>query len=123
MVSGEAPPRSEPQHGRCAATGSRPSLPSRREAEHSGPLVSSPGDDPPKFTAVQGQYLAFIHAYAKLHRRAPAEADLRRFFGVTAPSVHRMVVALETRGLIRREPGKARSITLLVAPEQLPILR
>ncbi len=75
------------------------------------------------FTAVQGQYLAFIYAYTTIHQRSPAEADLRRFFGVTAPSVHRMVLALETRGLIRRTPGQARSIELLVAPEALPILQ
>ena len=77
----------------------------------------------PQFTLAQGQYLAFIYAYATLHRRAPAETDMRRFFGVTAPSVHRMVLELEKRGGIRREPGVARSITLLVAPELLPILR
>lgn len=48
---------------------------------------------------------------------------MQRFFGVTPPSVHRMVLELEKRGLIRREPGQARSITLLVAPEDLPVLR
>jgi DNA-binding MarR family transcriptional regulator len=77
----------------------------------------------PVFTTAQGQYLAFIYAYATIHRRSPAEADLRRFFGVTAPSVHRMVLALETRGLIRRTPGQPRSIELLVPPEALPILQ
>jgi DNA-binding MarR family transcriptional regulator len=54
---------------------------------------------------------------------SPAEADMQRFFRVTAPSVHRMVVQLEPQGLIRRAPGKARSITLLVSPEDLPLLR
>jgi len=48
---------------------------------------------------------------------------MQRFFGVTAPSVHRMVLELEKRSLIHREPGKARSLTLLVAPEELPIPR
>jgi DNA-binding MarR family transcriptional regulator len=76
----------------------------------------------PRFTAAQGQYLAFIYAYATIHRRPPAEADMRRFFGVTAPSVHRMIIELEKRGFIRREPGKARSIELLVAPKELPLL-
>ena len=76
-----------------------------------------------EFTALQGQYLAFIYAYSKLNRRAPAEMDMQRYFGVTAPSVHRMVMELEQRGLIGRQPGQARSITLLVAPEQLPLLR
>ena len=80
-------------------------------------------DRTPQFTAAQGQYLAFIYAYATIHRQAPAEADLRRFFRVTAPSVHRMVLELEQRGLIRRVPRTARSIELLLPPEDLPILR
>lgn len=80
-------------------------------------------DRNPKFTAAQGQYLAFVYAYATIHGQAPAEADLRRFFRVTAPSVHRMVLELEQRGLIRRVPHTPRSIQLLVLPEELPILR
>jgi DNA-binding MarR family transcriptional regulator len=78
---------------------------------------------PAEFTELQGQYLAFIHAYTKIHRRPPAEADMQRFFEVTPPSVHRMVVQLEQRGLIRRQPGQARSIEVLVAPERLPALK
>lgn len=31
------------------------------------------------FTDLQGQYIAFIHAYTRLNRRAPAEADMQRF--------------------------------------------
>ena len=76
-----------------------------------------------EFTELQGQYLAFIHAYTKIHRRPPAEADMQHFFEVTPPSVHRMVVELERRGLIRREPGKARSIEILVPIAHLPTLR
>jgi Mn-dependent DtxR family transcriptional regulator len=76
-----------------------------------------------QFTGKQGQYLAFIYAYTKLHRRPPAEADMQSYFEVTPPSVHRMVVELELRGLICRQPGRARSIQLLVEPEALPILR
>jgi len=34
----------------------------------------------PHFTRLQGQYLAFIHTYTKLHRVGPAEADLQRYF-------------------------------------------
>ena len=78
---------------------------------------------PERFTQAQGQYLAFIYAYTKIHRRPPAEADMQCFFGVTPPSVHRMVLELDKRGLIHMEPGRARSIALLVAPEDLPILR
>jgi Mn-dependent DtxR family transcriptional regulator len=48
-------------------------------------------------TKKQGQYLAYIAAYMKLHRRSPAEADLQRYFGVIPPSVHNMIVTLERR--------------------------
>ena len=75
------------------------------------------------FTDKQGQYLAFIYAYERLQRRPPAEADMQRHFGVTPPTVHQMVLKLEQLGLIKRTPGKARSIELLVPPERLPVLR
>ena len=68
----------------------------------------------PSFTERQGQYLAFIDAYTRVNGRPPAEADLQRHFGVSAPSVHRMVVTLERAGLIRRQSGVARSIEVLV---------
>jgi len=76
-----------------------------------------------RFTPTQGQYLAFIYAYSRLGRRAPAEADMQRYFGVSPPSVHQMVLALERAGLIRRQAGVPRSIELLLPPEELPILR
>jgi len=39
------------------------------------------------------------------------------------PSVHQMVITLERNGLIRRRPGTARSIEVLVDPGALPALR
>ncbi len=78
---------------------------------------------PARFTTTQGQYLAFIYAYIKLHRRAPAETDFQLYFRVTPPTAHRMIVTLTDRGFIRRRPGEARSIELLVAPEDLPPLQ
>jgi DNA-binding MarR family transcriptional regulator len=77
----------------------------------------------PSFTPKQGQYLAFIDAYTRVNGRPPAEADIQRRFAVTPPSVHQMVLTLERAGLIRRQPGIARSIEVLIAPEDLPILR
>jgi len=76
----------------------------------------------PKLTEKQGQYLAFIHAYSALNGRPPAEADMQSFFGVTPPSVHRMVVELERLGAIRRRPGVARSIEVLLATDDVPRL-
>ena len=72
---------------------------------------------------MQGQYLAFVRAYSVINRRPPAEADMQRFFGVTAPSVHQMVLALEQRGLVARVPGRPRSIRVLVPSEKLPQLQ
>lgn len=85
--------------------------------------MSSDNDNAARWTSKQGQYLAFIYAYLILHGRAPAEGDMERFFRTTPPSVHNMVLGLERAGFIRRQPGVARSIELLVAPEDLPILR
>jgi Mn-dependent DtxR family transcriptional regulator len=75
------------------------------------------------FTEKQGQYLAFIHAYSRIFRRPPAEADMQRHFRVSPPSVHQMVLTLERVGLIRRQPSVPRSIELLIAPENLPVLK
>jgi DNA-binding MarR family transcriptional regulator len=77
----------------------------------------------PNFTPKQGQYLAFIDAYTRVNRRPPAEADIQRHFGVTPPSVHQMILTLERAGFIRRQPGIARSIEVLVPPDDLPVLQ
>jgi repressor LexA len=74
------------------------------------------------FTAKQGQYLAFIYYYTRIHGTPPAEADLQRFFRVTPPVVHQMIKTLQARGFIDREPGKARSIKLRLTRGQLPDL-
>ena len=76
----------------------------------------------PRYTRKQGQYLAFIHRYTTVHRRPPAEPDIQAFFGLTPPTVHQMVLRLEEKGLIRRVPRKARTIEVLLPPEQLPPL-
>ncbi|MGI9166464.1 MAG: LexA family protein [Pyrinomonadaceae bacterium] len=75
-----------------------------------------------RYTPQQGQYLAFIFYYTKIHGRAPAESDMRTYFKVSPPSVHQMVLTLETKRLIERTPGQARSIRVLVAREELPDL-
>ena len=84
--------------------------------------MSIPSADVELFTALQGQYLAFIHAYTKVNGRAPAQAELQRYFGVSPPTVHQMVLTLERRGLIERTPGQARSLRVLLDPKSLPML-
>src|SRR4051794_26475445 len=76
----------------------------------SRPAMNRPaGDSHPDFTPRQGQYLAFIHAYTLVNGRPPAQADIQRFFQLTSPSVHQMLLTLERTGLISRRPGVARS--------------
>jgi Mn-dependent DtxR family transcriptional regulator len=74
------------------------------------------------FTHKQGQYLAFIYYYSKVNGRPPAEAEMQRYFRVSPPSVHQMVVTLEANGYIERTPGQGRSLRLLLAREDLPDL-
>ena len=75
-----------------------------------------------QFTKLQGQYLAYIVAYTKLNRRAPAEADFQRYFEVTPPSVHKVIVTIERRGLIKRTPGLPRSIQVSMPAGRIPLL-
>ncbi len=78
---------------------------------------------PGRWTPRQGQFLAFIYSYTKIHGRPPAEADMERYFRVSPPSIHQMILRLEERGLISRVPGEPRSIRLLIPAEELPMLQ
>lgn len=71
-------------------------------------------------TPAQGRYLAYIHAYAEGFGLPPAESEIADAMGVSPPSVNQMMKTLEKKGLIRRQPGVARSIEILVAPGALP---
>jgi hypothetical protein len=75
-----------------------------------------------KFTHRQGQFLAFIHLFRKLHRQGPAELDMATYFRLTPPAVHGMVVKLGQLGLITREPGVARSARVAIPEEEIPEL-
>ena len=52
------------------------------------------------YTPRQGQFLAFIYYYTKIHRCPPAERDMQQYFRISAPAVHQMVVTLANRGFI-----------------------
>ena len=68
------------------------------------------------FATTQGQYLAVVYAFSQLNRRLRTERDFQKYFQVTAPSVHKMILTLERLGLIRHTPGAARRIGLLLPP-------
>jgi hypothetical protein len=75
-----------------------------------------------RFTHRQGQFLAYIHLYRRRHGRGPAESNMVRFFGVTPPSVHGMLVRLEELGLVARQPGVARSVCVVIPEGEIPEL-
>jgi Mn-dependent DtxR family transcriptional regulator len=85
------------------------------------PVAADLGEVKP-FTAKQGQYLAFIYYYTKIRGTPPAELDFQRFFRVTPPVVHQMMVTLEARGFIDRESRTACAIRLRLTRAQLPDL-
>ena len=76
-----------------------------------------------QFTEKQGQYMAYIYHYTKINTQPPAEADIQRYFRVSPPTVHQMILKLGENGLIRRIPRQARFIEVLVHYEELPRLK
>ena len=94
-----------------AAVAARAGLALRSEARKATP-----------YTSKQGQYLAFIHHYTRVHGYPPAESDIQSYFGVSAPSIHMMIVTLTKRGLVERIPYTPRSIRVLLPVDQLPLL-
>ncbi len=72
------------------------------------------------FTPTQGRYLAFIHAYTALHGYPPSEMEIAIAMMVSPPSVNQMVKMLEKRGLISRQPGRPRSLKVIIPEEEIP---
>ncbi len=83
----------------------------------------------PKSSGEFAELQGLIRVHICLHQgqlQATAQADMQRIFKVTAPTIHNMVLKLEKEGLIRRQPRQprqARSLELLIAPEDLTVLR
>ena len=75
-----------------------------------------------RYTRKQGQYLAFIYYYTKLHGYPPAEADMQRYFKTSPPTVHNMVEGLVKKGLISKTPSTPRSIQLSLSRQDIPDL-
>ena len=75
-----------------------------------------------KITSKQRQYLAFIYYYTKINGRSPAQHDMQKYFQVTPPAVHNMILTLEKKGFITKIPHQPRSIKLLVSRAEIPDL-
>jgi DNA-binding MarR family transcriptional regulator len=93
----------------------------KKQSERQGRSGTERSDNP-RFTPRQGQMLAFIYYYTKIHKCPPAEADIAAYFGVSPPSTHQSIMTLARHGLIARIPGQSRSIRVLLPREDLPDL-
>jgi hypothetical protein len=71
------------------------------------------------FTERQGQYLAFIDAYTRVHGRPPAETDMQRSARLPRTRWSSRWSASATSAASQA----SRSIEVLLAPEDLPVLR
>ena len=90
--------------------------------DHMKTDLSIDEEEEQSYTEKQGQYLAFIFYYTKINGVPPAQIDLQRYFAVTPPTIHQMILQLEKKGLISRTPNTARSLKLRISEEQLPRL-
>lgn len=65
-------------------------------------------------TVRQNELLAFIRAYAEEHQTSPNFDEMALHMKVNSKSaIHRLLVALEERGLVRRLHGRARAIEVI----------
>lgn len=70
----------------------------------------------------QGQLIAYVYWYTKVHRMPPSENEIAEFLGVRGPSAHAMIVRLGTRGILTRRPGEPRAIRGFVPRDEIPDL-
>ena len=75
-----------------------------------------------RLTHTQGQLLAYVYWYSKIHRVPPSENEVAEFLGIRGPSAHQMILRLEAHGLLSRRPGEPRTIKVLLHREDLPEL-
>lgn len=97
----------------------------RRQAGYRAGQISghtNRGSATSSYTPKQGQYLSFIYYYTKIHGLPPSEAEMQRYFGVSPPAVHQMILNLQARGVIERVPRTPRSVRLTVPRSDLPDL-
>lgn len=70
----------------------------------------------------QGQLVAYVCWYTKVHRVPPSENESAEFLGVRGPSAHRTIVLLDARGVLSRRPGEPRTLKVLLPRDEIPDL-
>jgi hypothetical protein len=77
---------------------------------------------PADFTPRQGEFLAFIHSYARVNRQEPTERDLERYFRISSSGIRDMIERLEWGKFIACSEDQPRHLRVLIPVEQLPEL-
>jgi hypothetical protein len=75
-----------------------------------------------RITRAQGQLVAYVYWYTKVHRVPPAENEIADFLGIRGPSAHQLILRLEAKAILSRQPGEPRTIKILLAREEVPDL-
>ncbi len=75
-----------------------------------------------RLTRKQGQLVAYVYCYTKVHRIPPSENEIAEFLGVYGPSAHQMILRLEVAGALARTPGQPRSIRIRLPRPEIPDL-
>jgi repressor LexA len=61
----------------------------------------------------QAEALAFIVDFQKNHRYSPSLHEIGRYLGVSVPTAHQHVAALQKKGLVAKEKGGRRAVEVL----------
>ncbi len=77
---------------------------------------------PPRLTRKQGQLVAYVYWYTKVHRIPPAENEIATFLGIQGPSAHQMILRLEASGCLSRIPVQPRTLKVLLPRAEVPDL-
>lgn len=73
-------------------------------------------------TPTQQRLAGFIRGFMERHGYSPSYSEMMDGVGVRGKSaIHRLLIALEERGVVRRRHGKARAIEMIDAPQPVSI--
>ncbi len=71
-----------------------------------------------QITEVQQRTLRELAAFIEWMGYPPTMSELGAKLGITSASAHNLIMQLERKGFVRREPRKARSLSVVREPEQ-----
>ena len=73
-------------------------------------------------TRKQNELFRFIISYFEQHGVSPSYDEMKDALGLSSKSsIHRLLEALEERGRIRRQPGRARAIVIQPTASGFPV--